>query len=86
MKSFNQADYTDRAFVPPHPRYKRLWRLDDVFKALEQAGMRLREFREYPFSSYRHFPNMQLRKDNLWHLPSDRPQVPLLFSLKATRS
>lgn len=86
IKTFNRSDYTDRSFIPTQPRWKRLWRLDDVFRALEQAGLQTYEFHEYPFSTYRHFPDMQMAENNRWYLPPDRPQVPLMFSLKARRT
>ena len=79
-----QPDYAD----PSHstlPSFAWIWSLADVFGALEQAGLSIYEFREYPKNVYRQFPSMQQDLDGYWRLTEGELDLPLLFSLKAKR-
>ena len=81
LSVFNQTDYVDRAFVPEAVRTKRLWRLEQVVIALMDAGLRMVDFREYPFSTYQALPILQRGADGLWRFPPHHPSLPLYFSL-----
>lgn len=78
------SDYADSSFVTTHAEHYWAWSLADVFSALSDAGLEVRDFKEYPFSIYKQFPSMEKQADGFWHLPKGVPRVPLLFSLKAT--
>jgi 2-polyprenyl-3-methyl-5-hydroxy-6-metoxy-1,4-benzoquinol methylase len=81
----NTPDYADPAFVPAHSEYYWAWSLADVFHALRAAGLELQDFREYPFSCYRQFPQMEQRSDGRWFLPHGSVQIPLLYSVTARK-
>jgi len=81
-----EPDYADPSYTPRHATREWQWSLMDVFQALEGAGLAVSDFREYPFSCFRHFPAMEQRADGHWHLPAGQPRIPLLFSLSATHS
>ena len=63
-----------------------IWSLSDVFGALEKAGLVVYEFKEYPRTVYKQFPQMRETSDRYWELPADELDLPLLFSLKARRA
>lgn len=86
MTGFDRSDYADRNYVPRSGRTKRLWPLESVFGALIGAGLRITEFREFPFSTYKAFPMMERRNDGLWYLPEKLSGIPLYFSIKARRA
>jgi len=58
--------------------------LSDVVGALLRAGLIIDALEEYPFMGWAHFPRMTQRPDGFWELPGGRPDIPLMFSLRAT--
>ncbi len=66
--------------------------MSDIIGALIRAGLRIESFEEYPFLSWRFFPWMEQGADGWWRLPAHEGlplgpgSLPLMFSLKATRS
>jgi len=58
----------------------------DILNALTSAGMKLDWLNEHPALTWNLFPNMTKSEDGLYRLPADHPQLPLSFSLKATRT
>ncbi len=57
----------------------------DILNALIAAGLRLDSFREYPFLAWRMFPFMEQDAEGWWRLPERFIQIPLMFSLRATK-
>ena len=60
--------------------------LADVVQALLDAGLRLEELREYPYSSYGCFPFVVQRAPDEWVLRDGGPAVPLMYSVRAVRA
>ncbi len=58
--------------------------LSDIVNALIRVGLSIDELREYPVSTWRALPFMEQSEDGFWRLPARFPQIPLVFSLKAT--
>jgi SAM-dependent methyltransferase len=59
--------------------------LGTVVTALAQAGLRIEFLNEHPYTLRARWPFCERRDDRTYHVPQDRPQVPLLYSVKATR-
>jgi SAM-dependent methyltransferase len=59
--------------------------LAEILGALLRAGLRLTAFAEYPFLAWPHFPWMERRDDGYWQSPPGKGELPLMFSLRATR-
>jgi SAM-dependent methyltransferase len=59
--------------------------LAEIFGALLGAGLRLTSFAEYPFMGWAYFPWMECRNDGWWYLPPGKGELPLMFSLSATK-
>jgi SAM-dependent methyltransferase len=59
--------------------------LTDIFAALRAAGLAIDWFHEHDALTWPLFPNMQKGDDGLYRLPTDHPQLPLSFSLKAVK-
>jgi SAM-dependent methyltransferase len=57
----------------------------DILNGLIGAGLRLDWLHEHAALTWKLFPNMEEGPDRLYRLPADHPQLPLSFSLKATR-
>ncbi|HEY7492196.1 MAG TPA: hypothetical protein VIH59_13945 [Candidatus Tectomicrobia bacterium] len=59
--------------------------LGEIVGALLGAGLRLVTFAEYPYMAWAFFPWMERRDDGYWQLPPGTAELPLMFSLTATR-
>lgn len=61
--------------------------MSDIIQALINAGLEIREFREYDYSPYEVFDNMNPTADgNGYQLSGKEGIMPLLFSIKAIKS
>jgi hypothetical protein len=59
--------------------------LGDVVTAVAGAGLRVESLREHPYTLYQRWPFLDKRELDHWHLPVDRPPLPLMYSLRARR-
>jgi SAM-dependent methyltransferase len=59
--------------------------IGSVITALAQAGLRIEFLHEHPFTLRARWPFLERRADRTFHMPSGRPAVPLLYSVKAIR-
>jgi SAM-dependent methyltransferase len=60
--------------------------LGAVISSLAQAGLRIEFLHEHPYALRARWPFLERRPDRTYHMPAGLPQVPLLYSVKATRS
>jgi len=78
--------YADRtATVSQTREYQWVHPLGDIVTALTNAGLRIEFLHEFPFCAYGKFPFLRQGVDGWWRLPDADGQVPLMFSLKATK-
>ncbi|MFF3916509.1 class I SAM-dependent methyltransferase [Streptomyces sp. NPDC001852] len=59
--------------------------LADVVSALAAAGLRIEFLHEHDVSLFPRFENFEVR-DGYHRFPADHPRIPLIYSLKATKS
>ncbi len=80
------GSYADSAEKIP-PKKLLTWNhsLGDILSALIQAGLTIEFLHEFPVMHWAPFPFLKQGEDHLWHLPQGDPQLPLLFSLRATK-
>ncbi len=57
----------------------------EILNSLVGAGLVIRSFREYPFMSWKMLQFMEQDAEGWWRLPDRFPQIPLMFSLRATK-
>lgn len=60
-------------------------RLDQILNALIDAGLQIQHVGEYPFIAWQMLPFMEKDERGWWRIPPDKPQVPLMFSIEATK-
>jgi SAM-dependent methyltransferase len=60
--------------------------LSDVVTAVIAAGLSLEFLHEHPHTLWARWPFLERREDRTYHLPADRPSLPLLYSLRARRA
>ena len=59
--------------------------LGEVVQALLDVGFVLELFREFPFTVYERWPFLEEREPGVWFMPDDRPQLPLMYSMRLRR-
>lgn len=70
----------------PQRSYEFPWGIADHVSALLDAGLRLDSLKEYPFcNGYAHLDGMIEEAGRRMILPPEKPQIPLMFSITATR-
>ena len=82
------SGYTEgvRDFKNPHPVYEFQWHLSAVFTALLNAGLRIEQFREYPYSNgTRLCENMREQPGRRMYPHDNLPSLPLMFGLTAVK-
>jgi SAM-dependent methyltransferase len=58
---------------------------EEIVSSLTAAGLSVTSLREYPYLFWKWFPWMERGEQGAYRLPLDVPQIPLMFSLTATR-
>ena len=87
IECFSETSYADRITKTENTvTYQWQHTLGDIITSLIDAGLTLNSMKEYPFSAYEKFPGyMQLGDDGWWRFITNDFNVPLLFSIKATK-
>ena len=68
------------------PTYLWSYTLEDLTNALIKEGLKIEYLHEFPFTMYDQFPGfMEQNKKGQYVLKNKKIQIPLLFSLKATK-
>ena len=58
----------------------------DIINSLIGAGLRIEFLHEAPFIEWKAFPFLEQDRDGWWRMPAGKPDLPLMFSIKACRS
>jgi SAM-dependent methyltransferase len=63
------------------------WRhpLGEVVSAIISAGLRLEFLHEHPYTESLRWPFLERDADRIYRMPAGRPELPLMYSLRATR-
>jgi SAM-dependent methyltransferase len=67
------------------PVYAWGYGLGEAVSAVAATGLRIASLGEYPYAHWRQFPQLVESGDGYWRWPDPANQLPLLFSLRATR-
>lgn len=67
------------------PNYEWQHSMSEILNAIIAAGLKVEFLHEYPFAFFKAFPQMQQRADGWWYLDNYDGNIPLIFSLKATK-
>ena len=70
----------------PHPSFDFRWNLSEIVTAILDAGLRLQTLREYPYcNGSKALPDLQPLPGRRWTMPPDRPSLPLMYGLAASK-
>lgn len=83
----DQSTENVESFQNPYPSHEFMWGLSDIIGNLLHAGLRIRDFHEYPYTEgYKPFGNMKRLSEQRWTMPDDAGQIPLMYHLIAAKS
>ena len=57
----------------------------DVINSLIDAGLKIEFLHEFPFIGWKAFPFLEQDGEGWWRMPAGKPDLPLMFSIKAPR-
>ncbi|HEU5370711.1 MAG TPA: class I SAM-dependent methyltransferase [Ktedonobacterales bacterium] len=80
------GDYAEPGFVGTHTSYEWIHSISTIINALLRAGLRIEFLNEFAHCDWQFFPFMRQGADGLWRLPEGYIQLPMMFSLKATKA
>lgn len=82
----SEGTYTDWNADIKGETYVWLYKISDLINALAKAGLKIEFIHEFPYTMYEQFPGLMKKDKKGRFVLKDRSiQVPLLFSLKATK-
>ena len=59
--------------------------IGDVVSAVIAAGLRIEFLHEHPYTLYPRWPFLERHDDGTYRFPAGRPELPLIYSLRATK-
>lgn len=80
-----KGSYADTASEYRGVEYSWMHGVGDVIDSLIAAGLTIQSFREFPFMTWKMLQFMEQDPDGWWRLPSRFPEIPLMFSLMASK-
>lgn len=60
--------------------------IGEVVSALAAAGLRIEFLHEHDASLFARFSDLERQDDGFYRFPADRPRIPLMYSIKASRA
>jgi SAM-dependent methyltransferase len=78
-------DYMDPTYTVKNPSYEWQWAVSDIINAVTGAGLRLEFFHEFSAVDDPVYPEMMQREDGLYTFGGMPVELPVLFSLKASK-
>ncbi len=85
MKFEANGSYADRTADCHAINYQWNHSVSEILNALHSAGLHIESLHEYPFLAWKMFAFMEQDAEGWWRLPKRFNQIPLMFSLKATK-
>ena len=76
---------TDKPHMKPHKEYEWDHSLSDIINSLIQAGLKIEFFNEYPFAPFQIYPFSEQDSNGYYRLKNQKAEIPLLFTLKASK-
>ena len=80
-----EGTYACRDDQTTYESYEWTHSMADIVNSLTGAGLRIEFLNEFPFIDWQAFPFLERDGEGWWRMPSGKPDLPLMFSIKASR-
>jgi hypothetical protein len=77
--------YADRDAPIKSTEYSWNHSFDEIFTALLKHGLSIKEFKEFPFSPYNCFNNLEQAPDGMFRIKEMDEKLPMLYSIKTVK-
>lgn len=82
----DEKDYADKdAVLKNTTNYEWVHNISYIIMSLLNRGLKLEFFHEFPFTCYQQYPNMKPDEDGCFWFTNKDINIPLMFSLKASK-
>ena len=82
----SEYTYTDsEKLVENVDMYEWQHSFSDIINSLINAGLTILQVEEYPYTCFQQFPFSKKCEDGFWRIEDDKYEIPLMFSIKATK-
>lgn len=85
VRYFGKGTYACRDDQTTYESYEWTHSMADIVNSLTGAGLRIEFLHEFPFIGWKAFPFLEQDREGWWRMPSGKPNLPLMFSIKASR-
>ena len=86
MEFMAEGSYASKTkHMEPTKEYEWNHSISEIINSLINAGLSIHFFNEYPFSAMKFYAFTELNEDGYYHIPKNKVQVPIIFSLKAIK-
>ncbi len=85
MEFTADGSYASDKKIEPKKEYEWSHSMSDIVNSLIKAGLTIEFLNEYNFSVWKQFPFMEPSDDGYYRLKNQKADIPLLFTLKATK-
>ncbi|MBT3942850.1 MAG: class I SAM-dependent methyltransferase [Chloroflexi bacterium] len=82
----DDSDYAEASFTSEETTFEWFHPMSEIVQSLLDAGLTIEQFNEYPFVTYKARQGMVQGEDGLWRLPPDVLPLPLMFTIRASKS
>jgi SAM-dependent methyltransferase len=86
LQAEKEGSYANREAPIKHVSYQWLHSLGETINALIDAGLQIEFLHEFPFNTFKSIPWLTQGEDGLWRYEGVPNSIPLMFSIKATRT
>ncbi len=82
----SEYTYTDsEKLVENVDMYEWQHSFSDILDSLINAGLTILQVKEYPYTCFQQFPFSKKCEDGFWRIEDNKYEIPLMFSIKATK-
>ncbi len=81
----SSGTYTDRSADISYEEYSWNHSLSEVVNALIKHGLQIQQLKEFPYSCYNCFNNLEQQADGNWTIIGMKYKIPMMYSVKAIK-
>ena len=71
--------------IEPISDYEWAHGIGDIVTSIARAGLRIHFLHEFPMTTFQQFPFLKKHDDGYWYYEHSETQIPLMFSIRATK-
>ena len=82
----DDSDYAEASFTSEETTFEWFHPMSEILQSLIEVGLVIDRFNDYPFVTYKARQGMVRGDDGLWRLPPEVVPLPLMFTIRASKT